>query len=400
MTDRQISDGRLAIIMWLSIVVSISPLPPWLTGVGGNIFFLIGCLVFLIYGFVLARAYDLTKLPISLAPILISLPSIFYWRDPALALYPVYLIAAAIVFYAVDRNVLERFSNIASFTLLIMALGAWAGFIYGLLGGDSLLTIENPDGRFNDLFLTTFSNWWAGNLIRPSGLFDEAGTLSFVICFIAALRHQLGQSKRLTWQLLLLGIVTASLAHFIYVLFHAVQDRQLVLSKKKYIFSALLLGLIVFANFDLFDSAGSEVFFSRFVVDEGQFSGDTRSQLFEQAARRIDGEIFYFGLDSDCITSPPVCAQRNYGIFGETPAGLVLLLGFFLSAPYFFVLSATLWKAFRQRDFVLLALFLLLLQRPYVGIFGYSLLILLTVFASSIKRHPQQLNLISGTGLA
>lgn len=380
---------RLAALLWGSIAFAISPLPASITGIGGNIWFLLGCVLSLAYFLSHTRRYDFRKTPIALLSIGVSLPAVAYWREPALALYSIYFVLSVLVFLAVDRSTLARFSSLASATLAVITIGAWIGFFYALLGGLPLFTIQNPDERLNDFYLTTFSNWSIGNLIRPAGLFDEPGTLSLLICLIAALRSRLNQSKKLTWILLGLGLVTTSVAHIIYMLFHAIEDRKWLFAKKKYAALAALAVVTAFANFDQPDSVESEVFLSRFVLEDGRLGGDSRSGLLTSALDRIDAEVFFFGLDSDCVLRPAVCAARGYGQFGETPAGIILLLGIFLSAPYFFVLGVTLFLAVWRRSFIFLGLFLLLLQRPYVLTFGYSLIILLVVFQTQGDRSAR-----------
>jgi hypothetical protein len=395
--SRGLQDRNLAALLLGAILLALSPLPASLLGTGGNLFFLAGCFVFLVCSFAYVRPYDIVKLPIAFLPFVVALPTVLYWRDPALLSFLIYFVVSVLVLLAVDNHTLVRFSHLASRTMLIVALGAWVGFLYALAGGGPMFSIENPDGRVNDFFLTTFSNWSIGNLIRPAGIFDEPGTLSFVICFVAALRNHLGQSRRLTWQLLLLGLITTSLAHVVYMLCHAAQDRQFLRSKMKYLLFAAVVGVVAAFNLELPDTLEAEVFFSRFVVEDGRIGGDTRSDLLSSALERINGETFLFGLDSDCITNPTVCARKDYGLFGETPAGLVLLLGIFMATPYFYVVLTVLWRALRRRNFSWLGLFLLLLQRPYVETFGYSLLILLVAFSGSVHRNPTASSLQVGS---
>jgi hypothetical protein len=384
------NDRRLAWLLWGTVAASVSPLPAYLLGTGGNLVFLLGCLAFFVCFFAMGERYRIGRASFTLIPMLLVLPAAIYWQDPLLILFPIYLIVAILMVAAADAGVVRGFSSAASTSLLIIAIGAWVGVVYAFMGGASLYTIQNPDGRANELYLTTFSNWSIGNLIRPAGLFDEPGTLSFLICFVAALRSRLHQSPRMTWTLLVLGLVTTSLAHVVYMLLHAIQDWRFLWTKKKYLVAAGLLGAFAMANVDLPESAESAAFLSRFVVEDGKLGGDSRSELLSSAIEQIDLGVFLFGLDSDCVVRPSECATKGYGDFGETPAGMILLLGIFLSAPYFFVLGWSLYLAVRQANLVYIGLFLVLLQRPYVSTFGYSLLILLVVFGPrsySVQRR-------------
>jgi hypothetical protein len=378
-------DSTLAWILWLTVAGAVSPLPAAITGVGGNMFYLAGCLVFLGSHFAYGRRYRLSRVPVVLVPIVATLPSVLFWMDPGLALFPIYLVAAGIVLFATTESMLTRFCGAMSISMFWIVIGAWIGFVYAYAGGSSQFSIVNPDLRVNQFFLTTFSNWSIGNLIRPSGLFDEPGTLSFLLCLCAALRSRLGMSRRMTWSLLGLGLVTTSVAHVIYMACHAIQDRDAFRKYSRQLTVCAALGLVALSQVQLPDTTESEVFFSRFVVEDGKFGGDSRSGLFSSALDRIDLRVFLFGLDSDCVLRADVCNTKGYGQFGETPAGMVLLLGIFLSFPYFFVLGAALYKSFRERNLVLVGVVLLLTQRPYVSTFGYALIVLIVVYAREVR---------------
>ena len=389
-------------LLWGSVALSISPLPAAITGIGGNVVFLVGCFLFLAYFLLRGGKLYPKKFLLALLSVGATIPAIAYWREPGLALQSIYFVFSVLVLVTLNNQSVFRFSEIATKTLLAISIGAWIGFLYAFLGGKPLFAINNPDERLNEFFLTTFSNWSIGNLIRPAGLFDEPGALSFLICLVAALRSQLNQSKKTTWLLLSLGLITTSVAHVIYMACHAAHDRRLFLMKKKYLFAAILAGVALAANVDQPDSFETEIFLSRFVVEDGKLGGDSRTDLLTSALEKIDLRVFFFGLDSDCVLRPALCTMKGYGPFGETPAGIILLLGIFLSMPYFFVLIATLYIAIGRQGFVFIGIFLLLLQRPYVLTFGYSLLILIVVFgvrASRSIRHTARAQAPPRTGL-
>lgn len=391
-TSRLVMANRLAWILWGTVVLAVSPLPASLLGIGGNLIFLFGCVIFLAVFLGSGRRYPMAPTPWVIVPIALTMPAVVYWRDPGLALFPIYFFMALLVFLAVDRVTIHRFASLASTSLIFIVVGAWVGFMYAFAGGASLFSISNPDLRINEFYLTTFSNWSIGNLIRPAGLFDEPGTLSFMICFVAALRSRLGLSRRTTWLLLGLGLVTTSVAHIIYMLCHAVADRRHLLRHRIYLLIAALATVAAATAFDRPDSDASAVFLSRFVLEDGKLGGDSRSDLLASALNKIDSEIFFFGLDSDCVLRPAVCESKGYGQFGETPAGMLLLLGLFLAAPYFTVLACLLYRAIQRFDFIYFGIFLLLLQRPYVSTFGYALLILLVGFRSPLMLQSRHVN--------
>lgn len=366
-------------ILFFIVFLSISPVPSSLIGIGANIIFLVLSAVFILRKKLLNLHFNKTFLILLIFIPLLAMPTVMYWGELGVVAFPIYFVFSFIVFSISSNKIILRFSEISTFFLLIVAVGAWIGFFYALLGGQSLFEIANPDGRKNAFYLTSFSNFSVGTFIRPSGIFDEPGTLSFVICFIAGLRHKFDQPKKVTWQLLLLGTITLSFAHFIYVIFHAFQDRNYLLSKKKTLISVISIICLVVASASATGSSEAEIFFSRFVVTDGKLSGDSRSDLFFAAVDKINSTNLLFGLDVNCVLRPKVCEAKGYEQFGETPAGIILLLGLFLSFPYFLIITWLFYSAIVFRNLVAVGLLLLLLQRPYVMNYGYSLLILLTV---------------------
>lgn len=372
-------------ILFTVVFLSISPVPKILTGISSNITFIILSVIFIANKKLFTLQFNKTFLILLPLVLLLTIPTAIFWREWMVILFPIYFIVSIIIISIASREDISKFSEISTLFLLIISTGAWVGFIYALQGGESLFSIENNDGRENAFFITTFSNFYIGSFIRPSGIFDEPGSLSFIICFIAGLRHNLDQPKKATWQLLLLGTITLSIAHFIYLIFHALQDRSYLLSGKKTLISVISIICLIVAT--AFSAAGddAEMFFSRFVVTDGKLTGDSRTDLFYSALDRIDSVNLFFGLDVDCIAKSKVCEEKGHGQFGETPAGIILLLGIFLSFPYFLILIWLLCSAIVWRNFVAIGLLLLLLQRPYVMNYGYSLLILLAVLTTGKK---------------
>ena len=121
---------------------------------------------------------------------------------------------------------MEWFLTLATAFMLVLLIGAIIGFALALNGAQPLFDIANSDGRPNYFYYTTFSNMRWGNVIRSSGLYDEPGAFSYMICAVSALRHLRGRDARVTWLMLGMGFVTLSLAHLVYVLLHALAERS------------------------------------------------------------------------------------------------------------------------------------------------------------------------------
>lgn len=297
-----------------------------------------------------------------------------YWQESKLATLPVYFALGVLGVSVMTNNNKIIFVTVMTNILLVLLAGAFVGFIYALNGGEALVSFNNPDGRPNYFFLTTLSNAVMGNFIRPSGLFDEPGTFSFFICVIAAVRNSLSLSKRKTWILLIGGLITFSLAHVVYLIFHALSEK---IFSKAALMVVLLISIFtsfIFLNSKIFEAADA-LLFSRLSVGEDGFAGDNRTDLFKNAFDNLTANSLVFGVDSICITDNERCRDQ-YGMMGENPLGPVAKGGILGSMPYYIITILLFFNGIKKkRNLVFVGLAFLLLQRPYVMSFGYAFLI-------------------------
>lgn len=316
-----------------------------------------------------------------------------YWGEPRMMSILIYFVASALAISVLHRRDVDRFIELFTWLMIAVLVGAVVGLFYAFLGGASLLTFPNENGLPNQLFLTTLTNSQFLNFIRPSGLFDEPGALSFVVCCLAALRHTLGYNKKVTWTMLLLGLVTMSLAHMIYMFVHAINE----LSGSKHMMKALVMTTVVaialyaiVAFVQPVQEIYSNLVRARFVVSDGRLAGDNRTGLFLNAASHINPRSFWFGIDARCALGYINCAEQGYGQYGENPLTLLVQWGLLISFPYYLGLVHLGIVAFLRRGLVPLGLLLLLLQRPYTMSFGYALLIMLTIEVLARKEISRQ----------
>lgn len=305
-----------------------------------------------------------------------------YWGELRMMFVPIHVISSVLAISVLRRRDVDTFVELFTWVMMAMMVGAVVGLFYAFFGGAPLLGFPNPDGRLNQLFLTTLTNAQYENFIRPSGLFDEPGALSFVVCCLAALRHALGFDKKVTWTILLLGLVTMSLAHMLYMVVHAVNE----LSGSKHLMKVLvMMTLIAIALYAIvaFVQPVQEIYSNlvlvKFAISDGRLAGDNRTDLFLNAASYINPKSFWFGIDARCAIGIVNCADQGYGQYGENPLTLLVQWGLLISFPYYLGLAYLWIVAFLRRALIPLGLFLLLLQRPYTMSFGYALLVLITV---------------------
>lgn len=267
--------------------------------------------------------------------------------------------------------------------LIVGILLSLVGFGYAYAGGDPSLSVLNPDGRENFLYLTTMSNFTLGNVIRPSFVYDEAGAFSFLICTTVALREMFGKDSRISWFLMLGGLITLSLTHLIIVL-------MFVVFRLGFIRASILAGAMAAGIMTITQELGDFDFIAeRFVIEDGRLTGDNRSIQLENFAKVFDAKIFFFG-DVVCHDRPSRACEEH-GDISSSPVTPTYSGGIMLLATQIIVHTLLIVAFFRFRNFRFSALTLsiLLLQRPYFASFGYAQ-ITLTVLFLMFKARPSR----------
>jgi len=304
-----------------------------------------------------------------------------YWEDARYMLSLVFFIFSLYMLQYLNIKDVGKVVDVASWFLLLVIAMAVVGFIIALVGFDPLLEFPNPDGRSNYLFYTTLSNAYFGNFIRPSGIYDEPGALSFYICFVAAMRHLLKRDNKLTWALLTLGFITLSLAHFIYFIFHLSAER---IDRRNLLRFLIVGSLVVFIALSTgFHQIFSDKLVSRLAVtDNGTIVGDNRSFRALNVIDLISQKtyVIWYGADPSCRFEYKVCKQK-FPMMGENPLAPMALEGLLVSWPYYLiVISLLVSPIFGRRYLVCMGIGLLLMQRPSVTSMSAAMVTVLVVF--------------------
>lgn len=316
---------------------------------------------------------------IALFCLLMSFVPAIYWMDARFILAPVFLIFSLFLIQLADQRALDIFLTIATRMMVILLIGGIIAFVLVLNGARPLFEIANGDGRPNYFFYTTFSNsvW---RVIRPAGIYDEAGTLSFMVCGVAALRHLRGRDSRLTWLMLGMGFITLSLAHLIYVFFHFLAER--IRFRNIAGVMATLLPLILIVGYvGGFDIVEKRLLGRVAIAQSGEFVGDNRSARMLNALDhlRSNPSAIFIGAHPSCRFDYLVCKEK-YPLMGENPLSPIVFQGIFLSWAYYLTLALLfLAPVFGRKYLVSLAIGALLLQRPFLLDLGYSLIVCLLV---------------------
>lgn len=377
-----IDDGKynksLIYFLACSIIFSLSPVFCNLLGVNGNIIFII-ILSFVILIRVNKLQFTLKRFFLIFYLIFFSVLFSMRWQEISLIYYQIYLLISLLVIFCINDSIIICLTELLSRIILFLLIGAIIGFLYALWGGKPLLDIVNPDGRHAYLYLSTMTNWSSGVIIRPSGIFDEPGAFSFIICAICSLREMFKLNRKVSLLLMSLGMITLSIAHVIYFIFFLLSSR---INLKKIIGYSFIL-FIVFIVFQdsMFYKQIEGDFLSRFEVVNGRFAGDNRSELLLNAYSIIKHGDWFWGGAANCIFDVKEC-NIMYPPFGENILSPFALTGLFMSLPYYFVLLFLAFFSIKYKNSLhIFGFMLLLIQRPYLFSFGYSLLIVIICFA-------------------
>ncbi len=284
------------------------------------------------------------------------------------------LVLLLTLFMLNKKDIMRYISGILTIYIIIAIILSIISFFYAYLGHPPIFEITNPDGRPNKLYLLSFTNAVAGNVIRPSFIYDEPGAFSFIICYVAILRSMLKQNKLITLLIMIGGLITLSLAHvLIFCVYLAFEV------KKKY--ALLFIPIIVIACIWLYNQEELKFFFNRFKITEsGTIQGDNRLRQVENFFRIANEDIVLFG-NYKCAKRPDQkCYEHgdiSSSVVTPTYEGGILLLFVQLTTSILL-----LWVAYKNKIFRFagIAMFLLLLQRPYFSSIGYQVMVYTTLF--------------------
>lgn len=362
------------VLLSFLIIFSITPL--W-HSFGGNAFntYLIVSIIFI---GLKKNSFHIDKYSLFFISFLVITGSLnlIYWKDFKLISFLLFIITSSLIIPEIRIKSIINFTHISSTILIILIIGGFIGFIYHYLGFPAIHEIKNPDGRSNFLFLSTYSNIVYPKFIRPSGIFDEPGTFSFIICFVVTLRNIFGMSNLRSMILLIGGLITFSFAHFIFTLLFLIN----FLKSRKTVFLVIFLGILIISN-NTISQILNTYLFTR--VNNG-ITSDGRFNLMINAFDVLVEykHSFLYGLDPSCTYDIDQCKTIS-GYFSENPLSPLASSGLLISWPYYLFIGFFLFNLGGLRPKTLwnyIPFVLLFLQRPNVLNHGYSTMAYLIFF--------------------
>lgn len=308
---------------------------------------------------------------------------------------------ALIVFFAASHTskikLIEYMSLVAVFSVFSIALSQF----YVFFGGGSNFEVVNPNGLINRWYFLSFSRDNYSGIIRPAWIFDEPGTLSYFLTFVALSREFIGRDRRITSVIIFMGLFTLSLAHLLVCCIYAIYLFFYFYKKSNFFFRiiSILLAFAVLAWSGMWayqntDEIYASIFFSRIDSEAGFVAGNNRSNQVMDYIENADLGGVILGYP-ECANSSKVGVCQKFPDQSSNIFTPIFYGGVLLSVPFYviFIYCCCLMVSYRPPAsriliFILIAVWL---QRPYV--FEYTYLIMSAMALYGLMAVPLRSNM-------
>ena len=309
-----------------------------------------------------------------------------FWLDISVIFNYIYYVFALLSFLVLNEEQKIRIIDLLTYFFIILVGFSIIGFLFAFFGGKPITSFS--DGHFppivHYLYLSTLSFdpeilSSPSNIIRASSIFNEPGNFSFLVCFIVGIRTLYGKNDWINHFLLIGCIHIFSIAHLIFLLCFYLSIK---VARNWLLFGSLPFFLLLFyLNFSplLIDTYAERLFSMHGPITY-------RYDLLINTLHSLDLTSFFFGLYPS-LDEYVLHIDKYYppGL-GENPFTLIALGGGIIgSAAYYFSLATFFYKGYIDKSLTIPALGLLLLQRPQIFQYGFSLIIVFALFVTLDK---------------
>lgn len=271
----------------------------------------------------------------------------------------VYIITTVIVLLVDNKGGRQLLIRIFVYWVTLQCLLSAIGFILCFLGLlEPISTFEEMDGRTGYNFGICTSNVYIGDLIRPSGFYDEPGALACWGIYALVINKLFIKKRIIEYVLLISLIATLSLAFFIQAFLYLILYYKKHIKKLLVLFAFLLLLILslISQNPIIEDNTVGRLKYDK---TEGTISGDNRSDLRKNAKK-----VFYLSPIIGVGATKLVTNYENINSNEYTFLACDGILGVFITLLPFFYL----FKLGNKRIEIRYAVIILavgLLQRPF-----------------------------------
>lgn len=324
------------------------------------------------------RKINIIFIYISLVLLMFALITVLWWRlDVYYAFEPLIFLTSLLLLIVLSDCELKVFIDYATFLMFVVLVFAYFGLILCYYFDVSPVVFDYYGKDKIYYYITTFGVIGRDGFIRPSGIFDEPGAFSFVICSVALARSIMLKNNKTTWILLLMGLITFSVAHIMFIaVFLLLQNSHI---KSKLYIIIFMVFLYVLVSIYFVDVYNSLIAYRFEATDSSFLKGDNRTERFLNAMEYLDVEVFLFGLDKGLFTDYHN-VSLNYKILGENILSPLVIKGALMSFSFYATIFYLGYIGVKEKKYIVsFSMIILLSQRPYVSVPGYSLWAILPI---------------------
>lgn len=304
-------------------------------------------------------------------------------------------------------NFIQSFKNLMLLMAIFSAITFVLGFAFRL---PEVAIFTNQDGRVNYNFLISFSNtvYDTGiiRLIRPSGYFDEPGSLSFYLIILLFVNDLIYKSKRIRYIIIICGATTLSVAFYIILFFYFILHFKS--SWTIYLVRGMPLFILAISLYYVHIPSETREVINKFTVDRvtslfvgeeeaGYNQGNNRSELIKTAIAAIKdspfiGQGFSYSKNPSSKFYEQFMGANIFGVFGIQ--GIFGGIIFSLHILYLFYICMFVKPRILntpKKVFILYAM--MIIQRPdYIGGLLTYISVLILIFSVSIYYQSSHLS--------
>lgn len=375
----------------LSLVFLVSPFV-YSLNLNISLIVLFNLLGFTLIAFMLARKLDIGLLIITGIAMCLAIVSGLYWSDLKVSFHPIIFFSSLLFVFIMTDAERKSACSVASWLIALVTICAIISFILSLYlepqatylteGGRKLLWYYFSLGEFN-----------SRGIFRPSGIYDEPGALSLVICSICTVRHLLRLNGKFTFILLAMGFVTLSAAHLIFSIFYFLSIRTNLAQKFSFFVLITLVAVIdvivfnwtifenLIARFVLIDTTGWKFFYQNNRIIAIQNALDVLANT--------DLEGILYGMGPGCLLGSD-CSEGRPDF---TPLSPLLIQGILLSWYYYTILFYMFIRVLINRSlYTVIGFIFLFTIRPSMHSLGYSFIVafVFCVFTQIINKTQKE----------
>ena len=346
-----------------------------------------------LFGFAFANVFS-KKANVRFAPILTKciIAQVLIWflysllhNDSSYLTRVFVIILVSLILSLLERtNNTSKFINVWIYLMCFFSVGALLTFILHFIGIISPLVVtENTDGRPLYCFGLSCSNFIAGNVIRPSGYFDEPGALAYWGIFALLFNRLFIKNNKVEVITIISLFSTLSAAYFVqialyFIFFYTKNIKNAILP-------IILIGGIVVLGYS---KVSDNEIIQRYTIErfEGGSIRSSRTELSEMAKQKFEtSPIIGVGaseFEKEYMSDNPYEIPAKDGIIG-------------LIITYLPLIVVLIKFGLKHKDVLFACLILVAgyLQRPFhVNVLHYLMLYLFVILVCSFYGKPRALS--------